>query len=116
MAELDAVSALAAGHGLEARLVALQLRQRHLTVDGDATQTLGLAAADASAAAREIPGQVAHGAVLGKDADLNDRLQDHGPGLVHGILKGLSAGGGKGDVLGVHGVVFAVIDGYAHVL
>src|SRR5207237_257048 len=109
MAQFQRVAPLAAGHAIQARLVAVQLRQWHLPAHGDAAGLHRVRAVDLPALGRQVAGDIAHGLLVRRDLHLDDRLQHDGLGFQHGIDERLAARRGEGDVLRVDRVRLAVV-------
>ncbi|MDT4855138.1 hypothetical protein FQZ97_894790 [compost metagenome] len=102
---------MAGGDRLEPAGIAVQFGQGHLAVDQGHALGEGFRAGDLAAAADQVGGDVADIAFGRADFDGDYRLQHHFAGGAQGVDHGLAPGGLEGDVLGVHRVVLAVVDG-----
>src|SRR5690606_40358863 len=73
-------------------------------------------AVDACALGGKATADVAHVLLGDRDLELDDGLQDLGPGLGDRVEEGLAAGGHERDLLAVDAVVLAVVHGHPDVL
>src|SRR6201982_71395 len=116
VAQLHGIGALAAGEGLEARLILGDLRERHQRLQRRALPRERVAARDARPLGGEVPGDVADGARGSGDLHTHDRLEHDRRRLLQRIEERLAPRGDEGDLLGVDRVMLAVVDGDPHIL
>ena len=116
MVEFHREHAFAAGQRLESRLVIAQFGERYPGGNLYPVARHRIAAGNAPTDARQMARDVADRCARRSHLDPDDGLQHDRTRLGDGIDEGALAGGDKGDLLGIHRMVLAVVDDHFHVL
>ena len=97
-------------------MIVLHLFQRRLAEHLEAPAGQHVGALHRAAHAGQVPRHIPHAVFRNRHADVDHRLHDDGRGALHRVLERPLAGLDKGDLLGVHRVMLAVVDDDPHVL
>ena len=110
MTEFHRITALALGQAFQLGVIVRHRTERQVRLDGHEATTQGFSATDSCTPPGEVTGNVAHVLIGHGDINTDNGLQDLCPGRIDAVKKRMTSGDHKGDFLGIHRMVFAIVD------